>query len=359
MMLLLNTTSVFAVTNAELFTYAQANYPSTFSGTVEAGVYEQYTYNYFQGTNNYLAVDNNAKIFILGPFTNNIISEVGSVADYQNALRRFIGQVGATGPQGLTGATGATGLQGLTGNTGAAGSVGAAGSTGLTGAAGPAGSIGATGNTGAAGSVGAAGSAGSAGSTGPTGAAGPAGSNGTNGTNGSSFAYSTTCGVNGTDACKIGAIGPGGGWIFFVDYNDQYAGFDYLEAAPADITAVAWCDVTDRSIPEAAGWSANAVGAGQTNTTAMLEVCTSGAAYEADAYLTPTKSDWFLGSEGELMLMYTNLRQAGVGGFASNYYWSSTESGSNTAWNQYFGSGYQVNYGKSGALPVVRAVRAF
>lgn len=93
MMLLLNTTSVFAVTNAELFTYAQANYPSTFSGTVEAGVYQQYTYNYFQGTNNYLAVDNNAKIFMLGPFTNNIVSEVGSVADYQNALRRFIGAV--------------------------------------------------------------------------------------------------------------------------------------------------------------------------------------------------------------------------------------------------------------------------
>ena len=52
---------------------------------------------------------------------------------------------------------------------------------------------------------------------------------------GSSFSYSMTCGVSGTDACKIGAVGPGGGWIFFVDYNDEYTGFDYLEAAPDDI----------------------------------------------------------------------------------------------------------------------------
>ncbi len=41
-----------------------------------------------------------------------------------------------------------------------------------------------------------------------------------------------TCGANGTSACKIGTKGPGGGWIFFVDYNDQFSGFDYLEAAP-------------------------------------------------------------------------------------------------------------------------------
>jgi len=44
-----------------------------------------------------------------------------------------------------------------------------------------------------------------------------------------------TCGISGTDACKIGAVGPGGGWIFFVDYNDQYPDFTYLEAAPTDI----------------------------------------------------------------------------------------------------------------------------
>ena len=31
---------------------------------------------------------------------------------------------------------------------------------------------------------------------------------------------------------KVGQRGPGGGVIFFVDYNNEYARFNYLEAAP-------------------------------------------------------------------------------------------------------------------------------
>ena len=44
---------------------------------------------------------------------------------------------------------------------------------------------------------------------------------------------------------KIGDRGPGGGFIFFVDLYDQYPGFTYLEAAPNDIAAVAWCNNTN------------------------------------------------------------------------------------------------------------------
>ena len=75
--------------------------------------------------------------------------------------------------------------------------------------------------------------------------------------------------VSGSDACKIGAIGLGGGWIFFVDKDDEYPGFTYLEAAPTDIPNGAWCSNTTTSISAVAGWSANAVGAGQANTNAM------------------------------------------------------------------------------------------
>ena len=171
------------------------------------------------------------------------------------------------------------------------------------------------------------------------------------------FSYSMTCGLSGADACKIGSVGPGGGWIFFVDFNDQYSGFNYLEAAPTDISAVVWCNVSTL-ISGIDGWSANAVGRGQANTTAMIGACESGAAYSADSYFTATKSDWFLGSEGEMMLMYTNLRQAGVGGFAYASYWSSTEADSNYAWSQYFGTGGQGGGYKGSTLPV-RAVRAF
>lgn len=177
---------------------------------------------------------------------------------------------------------------------------------------------------------------------------------------GSSFSYSMTCGVSGTDACKIGAVGPGGGWIFFVDYNGQYP-FNYLEAAPTDISAVAWCNNTNTSISAVAGWSANAVGRGKANTTAMSGVCTSGAANSALAYFTLTTQagDWFLGSSGEMLLMSTNLRQAGVGGFAYEHYSSSTEFDANMAFQMAFLSGTSsLFFSKSDAL-LVRAVRSF
>jgi hypothetical protein len=163
-------------------------------------------------------------------------------------------------------------------------------------------------------------------------------------------------------AYKIGDTGPGGGFIFFVDYYDQYPGFTYLEAAPTDAsTSAAWCSDTTKSIPAAAGWDANAVGRGRANTDAMLDRCLSGAANEADSYATGTTApgDWFLPSMGEEMLMYTNLRQAGVGGFANVFYWSSTEYDSSSAWSHYFLYGTQYyGYYKSSRLRV-RAVRAF
>ena len=261
---------------------------------------------------------------------------------------------GPTGPAGPAGAKGATGPAGPTGAKGATGAVGP------TGAQGPIGPTGATGIQGATGATG----VGAVGATGATGPQGPAGADGATGPAGSggSFSYSMTCGTHTPqdEACKVGAVGPGGGWIFFVDKDDEYPGFDYLEAAPADISAVAWCDNVTTSIPAVAGWSARAVGAGQANTTAMLGVCSTGAANSAAAYSTPTTQagDWFLGTLGDMMLMYTNLSYAGVGGFASSYYWSSSEYDTYYAWYQGFSNGLQGYYGKYIALPV-RAVRAF
>ena len=69
-------------------------------------------------------------------------------------------------------------------------------------------------------------------------------------------------------------------------------------------------------------------------------------------------SDWHLPSKEELNALYVNLKQLGVGGFATNFYWSSTEDVSNDAWLQHFGKGFQSNDGKSN-LGNVRAVRAF
>ena len=69
-------------------------------------------------------------------------------------------------------------------------------------------------------------------------------------------------------------------------------------------------------------------------------------------------SDWHLPSKEELNLVYVNLKQVGVGGFASNAYWSSTENANGNAWSQNFGSGYQ-NYANKNYTYSVRAVRAF
>ena len=73
-------------------------------------------------------------------------------------------------------------------------------------------------------------------------------------------------------------------------------------------------------------------------------------------YYKKSKTDWFLGSLGEMMLMYSNLQ--GVGGFAAGAYWSSSENDATTAWYQTFDSGRQLYSGKT-SVYYVRPVRAF
>ncbi len=205
--------------------------------------------------------------------------------------------------------------------------------------------------------AGVAGVAGVAGATGATGATGASGSG--------AITQQSICGAGGTSLCKIGEQGPGGGLIFFVDYNDQYSGFNYLEAAPSSCegTSKAWSSDTTRSLLAVNGWAARAVGSGQANTTAMMAngstsyvADTSGAAFFADSLTCGTKTDWFLGSLGEMKLMFDNLQ--GLGGFSTAYYWSSSEHGATYAWAQDFLYGAQYYNGKS-ATYYVRPVRAF
>ena len=256
------------------------------------------------------------------------------------------------------------------------------------------GAAGAKGDTGATGAKGDTGAAGATGAKGDTGVAGAAGTNGTNGADGTAGAKGDTGApgvsapvVTGTNCVgtkcdyKIGDTGPGGGIIFFVDYNDLYAGLNYLEAAPVGwgngITVneggltgettgsstvdplMKWCSSTS-SLLGLNAWSNSAVGAGASNTSTADTTCTGGAIQAASDYAGGSKSDWFLPSVGEAMLMYTNLRQAGVGGFAPFNYWSSSEVAADVAWVQNFKGGAQ-DYGDFGKSHVryVRPVRAF
>ena len=219
---------------------------------------------------------------------------------------------------------------------------------------------------------------GAAGTKGDTGAAGTNGTNGTNAT--VAITQQSICGVGGTSLCKVGVVGPGGGVIFFVDYNDQYVGLNYLEAAPqgwsnglpnvnlGDVTGeipgtatvdpkMKWCSNTS-SLLGLNAWSNSAVGAGASNTSTADTTCAGGAIQAASDYAGGSQSDWFLPSVGEAMLMYTNLRQQGVGGFASDSYWSSSEVDADVAYFQAFNYGYQFADYKPTTF-YVRPVRAF
>jgi len=67
-------------------------------------------------------------------------------------------------------------------------------------------------------------------------------------------------------------------------------------------------------------------------------------------------TDWRLPTKDELNMMY--LKKDAIGGFAVNYYWSSTDIGNGSAWLQNFNNGFQ-GYGYHNDTNRVRAVRAF
>ena len=248
------------------------------------------------------------------------------------------------------------------------GPIGPTGATGATGPIGPIGPIGATGPTGATGLSGPSGGTGATGATGLTGAQGPSGAAGTNATIAITELFlcdGIDVGTVADEKCKIGMTGPGGGTIFFVDYNDQYAGFNYLEAAPKSCEAQkAWSSDIGHSLTAVNGWAARAVGSGQANTTALMSSSglyvadTSGAAAYADGLTCSSKSDWFLGSFGEMKLVYDNL--LGLGGFELERYWSSSEFSATDGWIQVFSDGNQSNDASKGADYIyVRPIRSF
>ena len=219
--------------------------------------------------------------------------------------------------------------------------------------------------------LGAKGSKGTKGSAGPIGLTGAPGINATTAITELSVCDGTDDGTVADEKCKIGMTGPGGGLIFFVDYNDQYAGFNYLEAAPKSCEATKpWSSDTSHSLIAVNGWAARAVGSGQANTTAMLANGptdyvgdVSGAAFYAStlangvpAGCVTSKDDWFLGSLGEMKLMYDNLQ--GFGAFDDFYYWSSNETYAPVALHQDFGQGGVGSIQKTFSFRV-RPVRVF
>ena len=150
--------------------------------------------------------------------------------------------------------------------------------------------------------------------------------------------------------CNVGDIGPGGGLVFY-DAGSVKPWGRYLEAGP-ELAAEGWCDDWQLDVAGTKFW----IGAGEANTKLIAAACGAGAANTVSDYDVGGKTDWFLPSGDELNAL--NEQQAGLGGFASVFYWSSSQGDARGAWAQILGDGSANSVNKYLALRV-RPVRAF
>jgi Protein of unknown function (DUF1566) len=150
-----------------------------------------------------------------------------------------------------------------------------------------------------------------------------------------------------------------GGIIFYLDSTKQHG----LIAAPIDQSmGIQW----DNGSSTTANATGTSIGTGKTNTTAIITTQGAGdyAAKLCDDLVVGRYKDWYLPSKEELNLMYKNIGQGAaapltnIGGFASAYYWASSEYDSYNIWHQDFSNGYQQLSSK-GNIRYVRAIRSF
>ncbi len=174
-------------------------------------------------------------------------------------------------------------------------------------------------------------------------------------------AATTTADLRIYKSYQVGEPGPGGGTVFYVAPTPQTWG-RYLEAAPTDYQVdgsrqgVQWCYRWDRE-----GETAQAIGTGKDNTNKINGYCGGvSAAAVANDYSTSMAGagQWFLPSRdelNELCKIYSNGRRDTnsfrtdpnrctgnnfpTGGFADDYYWSSSEINGNVALSQNFNDG--------------------
>lgn len=166
---------------------------------------------------------------------------------------------------------------------------------------------------------------------------------------------------------KVGDFAQGG-IVFWVDETGHHG----LVCAKVDQGFYAW-NAGTFGTTQAKG---DGIYSGKANTTtiitALIAIGDNGNDYAArvcnELQITEggiNYGDWYLPSSEELNLMYQNKAiidatavANGGSNFANAYYWSSTESSSNNAFDQAFSTGSQGDFTKN-ALSNVRAIRAF
>ncbi|MBT8143570.1 MAG: hypothetical protein KJO55_02655, partial [Gammaproteobacteria bacterium] len=151
---------------------------------------------------------------------------------------------------------------------------------------------------------------------------------------------------------EIGDTGPGGGIVFYLEPGSD--GTHGLLAADSDLSAShPWGCFGSNT-----GATDTDIGTGLTNTQTIISNACSNSDTAAELAGNNPASGWFLPSRNELDLMHENLHSQGLGGFADEVYWSSSEATANNAWSQIFGNGLIIQNNKT-TLRRVRAIRAF
>ena len=309
-----STSASAAITNAQVFAYVQSNYPTLFPGTPTEATASGWDYQIYPITGNYIGINNGWSVAILG---NNInggaLMTLGTVGTLTPAITQMVttGALPLQGPQGLTGATGPQGSQGTAGTSAPVYIIGdqiQGGKVFWVDATGQHGLIAALADQNA----------------------------GVQWYNGTYISTNATA-----DGLYAGAKNTE------VIISSQTS----VGLACKLINSITCYTASDTTLANITGNFAALVAA---NYSIRADgVTTAGCAAPATA---TCYSDWYLPSAYELILLYRE--KTVVGGFANNYYWSSSEYASNSAWIEDFGYGSQGHYRKDQAYPV-RAVRAF
>lgn len=85
------------ISNARFFAYAEGVLPGDFPLPYSAGQSGPYNYRYYSASKNYLAVDTNEDVWVLGPFSRNMQTNYGPVSAFAAAITQWEGsQAGTT-----------------------------------------------------------------------------------------------------------------------------------------------------------------------------------------------------------------------------------------------------------------------
>ena len=161
---------------------------------------------------------------------------------------------------------------------------------------------------------------------------------------------------DGSFAMEIGDSYKGGIIAYILKSGD--IGYDAnvihgLIASPNDLGQSTW-----GCLGTYVGASSTYIGSGNQNTNNIMAGCTSVncAARDCGNLILNGYSDWYLPSKEELNKLFLN--RALIGGFATMFYWTSSETNAFSAWTLYFYDGLMYDNGKEHYY-YVRPIRSF